>query len=191
MDKKEKIIQSAIQVFQEKGVEKSKVSDIVRRAGIAQGTFYLYFPSRLAVMPDIASFIVGEILQTLEEKIDQNQAFERQLEQLVNAVFTLTDEKRDLVALLYAGLAQTEYIKQWEDIYAPYYKWMAEFLRQAQQLQNIRPTINVERTAKLMIALIETTSEQLYLYDDCQEEEINLQKKELLQFMHHALILPR
>ncbi len=46
-NKKEKIIQSAINVFREKGMEKAKVSDIVKGAGIAQGTFYLYFPPNL------------------------------------------------------------------------------------------------------------------------------------------------
>jgi hypothetical protein len=35
-----RIVYAAIEVFQEKGVEKTKISDIVKLAGIAQGTFY-------------------------------------------------------------------------------------------------------------------------------------------------------
>ena len=34
MNKKEKIVYAAIEVFQEKGVEKTKISDIVKLAGI-------------------------------------------------------------------------------------------------------------------------------------------------------------
>ena len=47
MDKRERIIQSAIKLFQEKGIDKTTISDIVRNANIAQGTFYIYFPSKL------------------------------------------------------------------------------------------------------------------------------------------------
>ena len=45
MDKRAAIIDAAIAVFAEKGVEKATVSDIVKRAGIAQGTYYLASPS--------------------------------------------------------------------------------------------------------------------------------------------------
>ncbi len=47
-----------LKCFRKKGVEKTKISDIVKLAGIAQGTFYLYFPSKLSVMPAIAEVMV-------------------------------------------------------------------------------------------------------------------------------------
>ncbi len=56
--KKGRIIHAAIDIFSEKGIDQTKVSDIVKKAGIAQGTFYLYFPSKLAVMPSIAEVMV-------------------------------------------------------------------------------------------------------------------------------------
>lgn len=40
------ILDAAIRVFKEKGFQKTRVSDIVSAAGVAQGTFYLYFPSK-------------------------------------------------------------------------------------------------------------------------------------------------
>ena len=70
MDKRTAIIEAAIAVFGEKGVEKTTVSDIVKRAGIAQGTYYLYFPSRLAVMGGIAEQVVARMLQRLQVQLD-------------------------------------------------------------------------------------------------------------------------
>lgn len=40
------IIQAAEQLFMEKSVSKITINDIVERAGIAKGTFYLYFESK-------------------------------------------------------------------------------------------------------------------------------------------------
>lgn len=52
--KYEKILQAAIEVISEKGLDKASISDIVKKAGTAQGTFYLYFSSKNALIPAIA-----------------------------------------------------------------------------------------------------------------------------------------
>jgi len=187
MSKEEKIIQAAIEVFREKGIEKTKVSDIVKAAGIAQGTFYLYFPSRLSVMPAIAKVMVEKIIAAIKEGISLQEPFAKQLEKVVDIVFSLTEDYRDVFALIYAGITQTEHMKEWENIYAPYYEWMNNFLYEAQQQGIIRPSLNTTRSSKLIIGLIESAAEQIYLYDDSEEESIRLQKLELLDFLHHAL----
>lgn len=189
MTKEEKIIQAAIEVFREKGIEKTKVSDIVKTAGIAQGTFYLYFPSRLSVMPAIAKVMVEKIIAAINDGISKQEPFTKQLEKVVDVVFSLTEEYRDVFALIYAGITQTEHMKEWENIYAPYYEWMNHFLDDAQQQGTIRASLNTTRSSKLIIGLVESAAEQIYLYDDSEEETIRLQKLELLDFLHHALDL--
>lgn len=187
MSKEEKIIQAAIEVFREKGIEKTKVSDIVKAAGIAQGTFYLYFPSRLSVMPAIAKNMVERIIATLDEGISSHKPFEQQLEEVVEMVFLITKDYGDIVALIYAGIAQTEHLKEWENIYAPYYDWMSHFLLSGQQQGMIRDSIDPTRSAKLMIGLIESAAEQIYLFDDSKDETMKLLKLELIDFLSHAL----
>lgn len=187
MSKEEKIIQAAIEVFREKGIEKTKVSDIVKAAGIAQGTFYLYFPSRLSVMPAIAKVMVEKIITAIEEGVSTQNPFEQQLEEVVDVGFSITKEYGDLVALIYAGIAQTEHLKEWENIYAPYYAWMNNFLLQAQQQGTIRASIDTSRSSKLIIGLIESAAEQVYLFDENKDDSMSLVKLELLDFLHHAL----
>ena len=45
----DKIIQAAAEVFYEKGFHGGSISDITQRAGIGNGTFYIYFDSKLNV----------------------------------------------------------------------------------------------------------------------------------------------
>lgn len=187
MNKKEKIVYAAIEVFQEKGVEKTKISDIVKLAGIAQGTFYLYFPSKLSVMPAIAEVMVEKMILAVKEKVQNDAPFSSKVAQVIDAVFNFIAEYREIQALMYAGLASTEHIKEWEAVYEPLYIWLSEFLSEAKEAGEIRDSVHAERTAKLFIALVESTAEQVYLYDHKDDEQVALQKAEVLDFLTHAL----
>ena len=44
--KKEKLLSSAYTLFIKKGINETSVNDIVNSAGIAKGTFYLYFKDK-------------------------------------------------------------------------------------------------------------------------------------------------
>ncbi|WP_026571590.1 TetR/AcrR family transcriptional regulator [Sediminibacillus terrae] len=45
-DRKKQVIDSALQLFIEKGIEQTSLQDIITRAGISKGTFYNYFASK-------------------------------------------------------------------------------------------------------------------------------------------------
>ncbi|PEI96136.1 TetR family transcriptional regulator [Bacillus pseudomycoides] len=187
MSKKEKIVYAAIECFREKGIEKTKISDIVKSAGIAQGTFYLYFSSKLSVVPAIAEIMVEKMICAVEEKVQANFSFLDTFSQIVDAIFDFTKEHHEIQALIYLGLASTEHIKKWESLYQPLYIWIKRFLEEAKDANVIRNSIHVERTSKLFIALVESAAEQTYLYDYVKEEQADLQKAEVLDFLTHAL----
>lgn len=66
-DTKARLINSAIKIFSQKGYFNTRISDIVKDAGIAQGTFYLYFKSK----EDIFYFIVKEISDRILDKVEK------------------------------------------------------------------------------------------------------------------------
>ncbi|MBE1554213.1 AcrR family transcriptional regulator [Filibacter limicola] len=187
MNKKEAIVRAAIQVFREQGIDKTKISDIVKAAGIAQGTFYLYFPSKLSLMPAIAEVMVEKTMTIVQETVQVNASFPVQLTQIVDAIFMVTRDYHEIQALIYSGLASTEHLKEWETVYAPFYNWVSERLQEAKADGIIRQSINVDPTAKLVIGLVESAAEQIYLYDSEQEDQARIQKSEVNIFLKHAL----
>ena len=66
-EKYDKILQAAIEVISEKGLDKTSISDIVKRAGVAQGTFYLYYRSKNALVPAIAENLLSLSLEKIKE----------------------------------------------------------------------------------------------------------------------------
>src|SRR5256885_16440065 len=52
-DKREAILRAAIRVFAHNGYFNSKVADIAREAGVADGTVYLYFKSKEEILHSV------------------------------------------------------------------------------------------------------------------------------------------
>src|SRR5699024_2547380 len=147
---------AAIQVFKEKGIEKTKISDIVQVAGVAQGTFYLYFPSKLSVMPSIAEVMVEKIIEEVDQTVQEDAPFSKKLDQMVDAIFNINHDYQEGQPVSHAGLASTDQIKNGEPVYEPFYHWVSELLNDAKEKGTIREPINVKPTAKLLIGLIES-----------------------------------
>jgi AcrR family transcriptional regulator len=63
---RERLVSAAAEVFAVSGYHASRVSDIVARAGVAQGTFYLYFRSKEAVFLELVDrFFTRTLAETL------------------------------------------------------------------------------------------------------------------------------
>jgi AcrR family transcriptional regulator len=54
------IVDAAVEVFRERGYEKTTVEEIVRRVEISQPTFYKYFGSKDAVLREVAGGLLRE-----------------------------------------------------------------------------------------------------------------------------------
>jgi hypothetical protein len=67
-DKREAILRAAIRVFAHNGYFNSKVADIAREAGVADGTVYLYFKSKEDILHSIFDRSVEEALAPRESR---------------------------------------------------------------------------------------------------------------------------
>ena len=64
-DKRSLITEAAIEVFAEKGFHQARVSDVARRAGVADGTIYLYFKNKEDLLLSIFEEKMDELLASL------------------------------------------------------------------------------------------------------------------------------
>lgn len=77
LSKRIKLIDSAYSLFLEKGVNITAIDEIVKRAGVAKGTFYLYFKDKYDLLDEIvihrSKMIFKEALESLEQKTAASQ----------------------------------------------------------------------------------------------------------------------
>ena len=189
MSKREEIVKHAIALFSERGIEHTTVSHIVKAGNMAQGTFYNYFPSKMALMPAIAEEMVKLMMQEIRNNVFDDLSIEVKFVQIVDSIFKINKEHSEILAMVYAGLAQTEHLKEWESIYEPCYEWMSHTIETAKEKGELASTTSSDQLAKLVIGLIESAAEQIYLYNYADETEVHKQKQAVLTFLFAALQL--
>jgi AcrR family transcriptional regulator len=65
------LIEAAMRLFADKGLDETAVSDIVAEAGVAQGTFYLYFESKADLINAVVVHLSERIVEGVELIADE------------------------------------------------------------------------------------------------------------------------
>ena len=76
---KEKIIQSATRLFQERGFEKTTSNDIAAEAGVSVGSFYVYFNDKRQLLLLIFDRLADELFKNVFENLQPEHLFEADL----------------------------------------------------------------------------------------------------------------
>ena len=64
------LLRAAEEVFGEEGYDGASVSEITRRAGVAQGTFYVYFPDKKAVFVELVQHLNATLRAAIATDLD-------------------------------------------------------------------------------------------------------------------------
>ena len=59
--KRDSLLESAFSLFINNGFNKTSISDIVNRAGVAKGTFYLYFKDKYDIRNNLIAHKAGQV----------------------------------------------------------------------------------------------------------------------------------
>ncbi|EGO64125.1 TetR/AcrR family transcriptional regulator [Acetonema longum] len=83
------LIDAAEELFLTNGYDKTSVSDIVKKIGVAQGTFYYYFQTKEEILDAIAVRYFTMIMRECD-KIDRCQPAPQQLRLMFQALFRVS-----------------------------------------------------------------------------------------------------
>lgn len=67
--KKNALLQTAFELFTDKGFAKTTISDIVDHAGLAKGTFYLYFKDKYDLRNKLTAYKAGQLFSKAHKSI--------------------------------------------------------------------------------------------------------------------------
>ena len=101
------LLKAARKVFRAKGYDGASVAEIVREAGVAQGTFYLYFPSKRDAAVSLRDGLMETMAQAVVTAVKSRTTFEDRLEALIAAGFKVARKNADLFRLAFIGADET------------------------------------------------------------------------------------
>src|ERR687889_1089973 len=81
-DKREAILRAATTVFARNGYFNSKVADIAREAGIADGTVYLYFKSKEEILHSVFDRAMEEFISEGKKEIAEIPEADKRLRRI-------------------------------------------------------------------------------------------------------------
>lgn len=106
-DKYQRILQAAIEVFAENGFFQSRVSAIAERAGVADGTIYLYFKNKEELLLAAIANAFDAFLELAHAEIQASSDPREQLRRLALLHLTALGSDRNLATVFQTELRQS------------------------------------------------------------------------------------
>lgn len=147
------LLDAAEEVFGESSYDRASIAEITRRAGVAQGTFYVHFPDKRSAFVQLVQELnrgmrrhIAARVAGLERRIDVERAG-------LLAFFEYTSEHR----ALYKVVREAEFVD--EDIYKWHYRTLGDAyaagLRAAMEKGEIADDIDPENLAWALMGISE------------------------------------
>ncbi len=93
--KKTRILDSAVVEIAQRGYNQTTVARIAKRAGVADGTIYLYFKNKEEILFSLFERAMGRFIETGRTRLNESLSASEKLKQVIELHLTLVGEDRD------------------------------------------------------------------------------------------------
>ncbi|MCB9616928.1 MAG: TetR/AcrR family transcriptional regulator [Sandaracinus sp.] len=167
--RRREILDVARSVFAEKGYHHTHVADIIEAAGIARGTFYLYFESKSAIFLELLEQLLSELRSSIVgvDTSDTAPPVQVQLVDRIRRILHLVVENRALTTILVreaVGL-DAEVDAKMREFYQSLHFYLRDALENGKTMGILRD-LDTEVAAFCVLGTIKQLMEQLVMSED-------------------------
>ncbi|CAI8892849.1 Transcriptional regulator [Brevibacillus sp. IT-7CA2] len=165
-----RLLAAAASEFAAKGFHRTRVSDIVKTAGLTQASFYQYFDSKEGLYQQLTDTFVTKLWDLADSgqkvtALTKADVFHQVRENLL-ALFRFFQEQPDLTRIvLYQAEEGEELLRKLASI-------VAVNLRQNQTAGHVRVELSVEVAAEAMIAVVDRMTTRYLLTGEKTAEQL-------------------
>ncbi len=156
--KESSLYDAAYDLFITKGINDTAISDIVKKAGVAKGTFYLYFKDKYDILDKIilnkSAHVLGEAIKQTNLRVFEN--FEDELLYFIDYIIEYFKKEKLMLKLIYKNLSWGVFRKAYKD-YEEVYEIYSMFEKGYEKAQ--LPKDEIE---KILFIIIELTGSVCY-----------------------------
>jgi len=158
-DKRRRILEAAVHVFARKGYFAARVADVARKAGVADGTIYLYFRSKEDILVRLFDEVMSEHVEEAREAVRALPSVPERLQAIAERHLTVLGENRDLAAVFQVELRQsTRFMERFTASWLhDYFGLLDEVMGEGQRDGSLRPDINRKLAAKMLFGALDET----------------------------------
>lgn len=151
-DKRDRILKAAVKVFARKGFYASRVNEIARAAGVADGTIYLYFKSKDELLTSLFEDRIVRLIALLREECARLDNGPDRVRRLVEFQLGLLEGERDLAEVITVNLRQSSrLLKQYASKrFGEYLDLMAAVIAEGQRAGELRDDVSPRIIARVI-----------------------------------------
>ena len=101
------LFQSAYDLFLTKGIERTSISDIAHTAGVAKGTFYLYFTDKYEIRDRLIARTAGQLFLAAHQALEDAKipVFEDKIIFIVDYILGIMKENKSVLKFISKNLS--------------------------------------------------------------------------------------
>lgn len=156
-DKARRILDAAVEVFAEKGFFNATVAEVARRAGVADGTIYLYFKGKDDLLIRLFEEIMAAINRELREAVRTGGTSTDKLREVARAQAELVLDNPALAEVICVELRQSaKFMKEYDNPgFRTYLTLLTEIIGQGQRDGELRRTIPAHVAARTFFGALD------------------------------------
>ena len=156
-DKREAILRAATRVFAHNGYFNSKVADIAREAGVADGTVYLYFKSKEEILHSIFDRSVDDALAAARKQIELISDPREKLRRIALLHLERLGADRDLAVVFQVELrGSTKFMEEFSAAgFAEYLALIRSSFEEGQRAGLFRADLKANVVAKILFGALD------------------------------------
>jgi TetR/AcrR family transcriptional regulator, fatty acid metabolism regulator protein len=156
-DKRGAILRAAIRVFAHNGYFNSKVADIAREAGVADGTVYLYFKSKEEILHSIFDRSMEEAIAEGRKQIENTTDAREKLRRIALLHLERLGSDRDLAVVFQVELrGSTKFMEEFSAAgFAEYLGIIRSTIEEGQAAGVFRKELNAKVAAKVLFGALD------------------------------------
>ncbi len=151
--KRQRILDSAIKVFAEKGYHGTRIADIARDADIAYGLVYHYFESKEEILDAIFVERWGDFFDAVKQIADDERSIEQRLLSIAELILSSYQERSEWVKVLIFEIQRTQRFSNPARMHVvgELFAVIARMLREAQKRGELRPELDSDLACYIFI----------------------------------------
>ncbi len=156
-DKRDRIQRAAVKVFARNGFHATRVSEVAKAAGVADGTIYLYFTSKEELLVSIFEDRVTKLLAFMQESVPKLPSAPERLRAVIDMQLGLLEGERELAEVITVILRQsTRLMKEFAaPKFIAYLDAIAKIVQEGQAAGDFRKDISPHIAARAVFGSLD------------------------------------
>ena len=180
--KKSALFQTAFDLFTKKGFAKTTISDIVQDAGLAKGTFYLYFKDKYDLRNQLTAHKAAQIFGDAHKSLLEHpvEGFENQMMYIVDYLIDRLDKDHLLLQFITKnlswGIFRSAFEQPMPDESQAFYEYYLDLMKES--------SVVCEKPDLMLFTIIELVGSTCY---NCILLKQPVTLEENLPYLHEAI----